>query len=141
LEELGVTTPKSVRPSEIIWKSQPALPAGAESAVLLGDLTKPGEYVYRLRAPEHHRVMPHTHPGDRIYTVLEGIFYLGFGDTFGVGELGAFPAGSVILVPAGLSHFQFSKSGQYIVQINGIGPTATKYLRAEDDPRLASPPS
>jgi quercetin dioxygenase-like cupin family protein len=124
-----------MRPSEVVWKDHPALPAGAEFAVLLGNPTQSGKFVFRVRAPTGLRVMPHTHPEDRVYTVLSGVFQLGFGDAFDSKSLEDLPEGSVVFVPAGRPHFQFSGFGEYIIQINGVGPTATVYAKKEDDPR------
>jgi len=131
--------PLSKRPSEIVWKPQPALSHGAEFAVLLGDLTKPGKYVFRLRVPAGHRAFPHTHPEARVYTVLDGTFFIGWGEEFSPDRLEEYPTGSVILVRADRHHFQFAKSGPYVVQIEGDGPTAVVYVDPSEDPRKAPP--
>jgi quercetin dioxygenase-like cupin family protein len=130
-----MSAPRSMRPAEIVWKDNPALPAGAKIAVLLGNPAQPGKFVFRVRAPTGLRVMPHTHPEDRVYTVLSGVFYLGYGEDFDIEKLREFPPGSVAFVPAGRDHFQYSGSSEYVIQVNGIGPTATVYARREDDPR------
>ncbi|MGA8554104.1 MAG: cupin domain-containing protein [Candidatus Acidiferrales bacterium] len=124
-----------VRPEEVKWSSHPALPPGALISVLYGDMTKAGEYVTRVRVPRGIRVMPHTHPEGRFYTVISGTFYLGIGDKFDEATLQAYSQGSVIYLPGGLSHFQYSKSAEYVIQINAIGPTATVYVNPADDPR------
>jgi quercetin dioxygenase-like cupin family protein len=124
-----------VKPEEIKWNSHPALPPGALMSVLYGDMTKAGEYVTRVRVPRGIRVMPHTHPEGRFYTVISGTFYLGIGDKFDDARLQAYSQGSVIYLPGGLSHFQYSKSGEYVIQINAIGPTTTVYVDPADDPR------
>jgi quercetin dioxygenase-like cupin family protein len=127
--------PQSRRPVDFVWKDQPTLSPGARFAVLFGDPTKPGLYVFRLRVPSGHRVLPHAHPEDRVYTVLKGLFPFGFGETFDSERLEEFPEGSVVYVPAGRNHFQGGASTGYEVQITGIGPTAVSYARNEDDPR------
>jgi len=129
----------SVRPSEIVWKDQPALAKGAKFAVLLGDLSKPGRYVFRLQVPAGHRAMPHTHPEERVYTVLSGSFFLGFGEGYIESRLEEYPAGSVVLVREGRHHFQLAKSDGYVVQVEGDGPTAVEYVNARDDPRIPKP--
>jgi quercetin dioxygenase-like cupin family protein len=129
--------PLSRRPSEFVWKPQPALSKGAEFAVLLGNLSAPGRYVFRLRVPEGHRALPHTHPDERIYTVLSGTFWIGWGEEFDEGSLEEYPEGSVILVRAGRHHYQAARNGGYVVQVEGEGPTAVDYVRASDDPRAA----
>jgi hypothetical protein len=117
------------------------LEKGARFAVLLGDLTQPGRYVFRLYAPAGHRAMPHAHPEDRIYTVLFGTFFIGFGEGYIESRLEEFPMGSVVLVRAGRHHYQFAKSGEYIVQIEGEGPTAVEYSNPKDDPRIPKGPT
>jgi hypothetical protein len=125
-----------MRPSEITWKDQPVLAQGAKVSVLLGDLSQPGPYVFRLQCPAGHRAMSHRHPDERVYTVLSGSFYLGFGHQFDESRLDEYPAGSVVIVRAERHHFQWAKSAEYVVQIQGIGPTATTYTNPSDDPRL-----
>jgi quercetin dioxygenase-like cupin family protein len=134
-----MSEPRSITPSEIDWKDQPALSPGAKHAVLLGDPSRPGAYLFRLRVPPGHRVMPHSHPEDRVYTVLEGTLYIGFGPGFESSELMELPEGSVVSVPAGTPHFQSARSGGYLVQIAGSGPTSVTYVREEDDPRRVGP--
>jgi quercetin dioxygenase-like cupin family protein len=129
----------SMRPSEMVWNDQPALAAGAQFADLLGDPSLPGRYVFRLRASAGHRAMSHRHPEERIYTVLSGHFYLGFGHRFTEDRLEEYPEGSVVIVRAGRYHFQSANSGEYVVQIEGDGPTAVVYQNPQDDPRTVSP--
>jgi len=131
--------PLSMRPDHLTWKDQTTLPHGARIAVLIGDPSGPGRYVVRLRVPAGHRVMPHTHPDERVYTVLSGTFYLGFGEYFLDRRLEEWPKGSVILVPAGLAHFQSADLTEYEVQIDGDGPTAADYVHSGDDPRGPRP--
>ncbi len=126
---------QSVRPDEIKWTQHPALPTGAMRAVVYGDPTKAGLYVTRLRSPAGLKVMPHTHPEDRIYTVLSGTLYIGYGDAFDEAKLQAYPKGSVIYLPAKLSHFQYARSDGYEIQISGIGPTDLTFLNPSDDLR------
>ena len=83
--------------------------------------------------------MPHSHPEDRVYTVISGIFYIGLGDEFDAGKLQAYPAGSVIILPGNTSHFHWAKSGEYITQVTAIGPLGLKYIDAKNDPRNERP--
>jgi|HubBroStandDraft_1064217.scaffolds.fasta_scaffold199281_3 quercetin dioxygenase-like cupin family protein len=129
----------SIRPSEVVWRDQPALATGAKIADLLGDPSLPGRYVFRLQVPAGHRVMSHRHPEERVYTVLSGSFYLGFGHGFVEERLEEYPEGSVVIVRAGRYHFQWAKSGEYLVQVQGDGPTDVVYANPGDDPRRASP--
>jgi quercetin dioxygenase-like cupin family protein len=126
---------QSIKPEEIKWSQHPALPTGAMRAVVYGTPTTSGPYVTRLRAPNGLKILPHTHPDDRIYTVLSGTLYLGVGDTWDETKLQAYPQGTVLFLPAKLSHFQYSKSGEYLIQINGAGPTDLTFINPADDLR------
>lgn len=125
----------ATRPNEVVWRDQTALTPGARFAVLLGDPSQAGPYVFRLRAPAGHRALPHSHPEERVYTVLSGTFFLGFGHQFIESRLEDYPEGSVVIVRQDRQHFQFAKTGEYVVQIEGDGPTAVRYLNPADDPR------
>ena len=83
-------------------------------------------------------MMPHSHPEDRMYTVISGIFYIGLGDIFDAEKLQACPPGSVIILPGNKSHFHWAKSGEYITQVTAIGPLGLKYIDSKDDPRNES---
>jgi hypothetical protein len=127
--------PLSIRPAQFVWSEQPALGPGAEHALLLGDPSQPGRYVFRLRVPAGHVAKPHTHPDERTYTVLAGTFCLGFGERFSTDRLEDYPEGSVVIVRGGRHHFQVAKFGGYTVQVQGEGPTAVEYIDPQDDPR------
>jgi len=122
-------------PSEVRWSQSASLLHGGQSAPIYGDARKPGLYVNRVKQPALFRVMPHTHPEERLYTVISGTFYVGFGDKFDPEKLKAFPAGSSFVVPANTPHFHWMRSGEAVVQISGIGPSGIDYVDHADDPR------
>ena len=126
---------RAILPEDIDWKAFPAFPPSARLAVLVGEPTKPGPYVVRVKVPGGVKLMPHTHPEDRIYTVISGVFYIGLGDRFGVDRLAAYPPGSVIVLPGNTSHFHWAKAGEYVTQVSAIGPLGLDYLHPDDDPR------
>ncbi|HTT14725.1 MAG TPA: cupin domain-containing protein [Thermoplasmata archaeon] len=130
-----MTAPRTVHASEIAWGPHPALPAGCELAVLLGQPSQPGSFAMRVRNPPGIRVMPHTHPEDRIYTVVSGTLLLGFGRSFDPARFARLETGSVALVPGGSPHFQDTGDEGYVIQIDGVGPSSTDFLDARDDPR------
>jgi quercetin dioxygenase-like cupin family protein len=128
---------RAILPEDIDWKAFPAFPALARIAVLVGEPTKPGPYLVRVKVPDGVQLMPHTHPEDRIYTVISGVFYIGLGDRFDADRLVAYPPGSVIVLPGHTSHFHWAKAGEYVTQVNAIGPLGPHYLHPDDDPRHA----
>jgi hypothetical protein len=81
------------RPDELKWRDgPPSLPPGAKIAVLEGDPTKPGPFVFRVKVPDGYKIPPHTHPKPERVTVIAGIFNLGMGDKFDATKTEALPA-------------------------------------------------
>jgi len=122
-------------PENINWMPFPAFPDAARLAVLVGDITKAGPYVVRVKLPGDIKLTPHTHAEDRIYTVISGVFYIGRGDAFDPEKLKAYPPGSVIILPGNTPHFHWAKSGEYVTQVSGFGPLGIEYVDPKDDPR------
>ena len=129
---------RSVLPEDIDWKPFAAFPPSARLAVVVGDPTKPGPYVIRVKVPSGLKLMPHKHPEDRVYTIISGVFYIGLGDEFDANKLQAYPPGSVIVLPGNTPHFHWARSGEYVSQVQGIGPLGLEYLDSRDDPRNKS---
>lgn len=128
----------SILSEEIDWKPFPAFPPSARLAVLVGEPTKAGPYLTRVKIPSGVKLMPHKHPEDRIYTVISGVFYIGLGDRFDPEKLAAYAPGSVIILPGETWHFHWAKSGEYVTQISAYGPLGIEYKEARDDPRTAT---
>jgi quercetin dioxygenase-like cupin family protein len=124
-----------IRSEEVEWKPFPAFPPQARLAVLVGEPTKPGPYLIRVRLPGGTKMMPHKHSEDRIYTVISGVFYIGLGEEFDEGKLAAHAPGSVLVLPGGQSHFHWARSGEYITQVSAIGPLGLEYVDSGNDPR------
>ncbi len=133
----GTESFKGVRPDDIEWRPFAAFPPDARLAVVVGDPQGPGPYTIRVRLPAGARIMPHKHPEDRVYTVLEGVFYIGLGEEFDAESLTAFGVGSVVVLPGGQPHFHWAKSGHYVTQVTAVGPLGLTYVRSADDPRLS----
>jgi Domain of unknown function (DUF4437) len=122
-------------PGDIKWKeAPPSLPKGAMIAVLEGDPSKEGPFVFRAKLPDGYRVMPHTHDKAERVTIIAGTFYIGMGDKFDATRGTAMAAGSYGQWPADMKHFAWVK-GETILQIHGTGPWSIKYVNPEDDPR------
>ena len=128
----------AIHAEDVQWQPFPAFPPEARLATLVGDPTKPGPYLIRVKLPAGTKMMPHKHPEDRIYTVMSGVFYIGLGDVFDEEKLTAFAPGSVVVLPGDQPHFHWAKSGEYITQVTAIGPLGLGYIDPEDDPRNAN---
>src|SRR5581483_1643042 len=116
------------RPDGLKWQDgPPSLPPGAKFAVLEGDPTKPGPFVFRVKVPDGYKIPPHTHPKPERVTILSGEFHLGMGDTFNERKGEALPAGTYGTWPPGMRHFVWVK-GETEVQFHGEGPWVIEYV-------------
>jgi quercetin dioxygenase-like cupin family protein len=117
------------------WKDGPAsLPPGAQIAVLEGDPTKEGPFVFRVKVPDGYRIPPHTHPKTERITVISGTFRIGMGEKFDAKTTEPMPAGTYGYWEAGMKHF-VQIEGETVVQFHGMGPWTINYLNPDDDPR------
>ena len=124
-----------VSPDKVQWgPAPPALPAGAEAAVLYGDPGKEGQFALRIKLPGGYHVPPHTHPVDENVTVISGKFQLGMGETADKSKAEALPAGSFFSLPPGMAHYVYTDE-ETVIQINTMGPWGLEYINPDDDPR------
>jgi len=129
---------RAILSEDIEWKPFAAFPPSVRLAVMVGRPSEKGPYMIRVKVPRGVKLMPHTHPEDRIYTVISGIFYIGLGDQFEADKLEAYPPGSVIVLPGSTSHFHWAKSSNYVTQVTAIEPLGLDYVNPKDDPRNRS---
>ena len=115
-------------PERVRWFTPPYYNEGRQRAQLFGDSSKGGVWVDRAKIPGGKRVLAHTHPQDELVTVIEGTWYLGEGEKFDSNKLKGYPAGSFIVIPAGVPHFVAAKEGNVIVQLSGSDVFRTDYL-------------
>ena len=123
-----------MKPADLKWVPIPAIP-GAQRALMLGDSTKPGPYVHRVRFPPKFKHPAHSHSDNRNYTVISGIEYVGIGDKFDAAKLKAHAAGTFSTYVANTNHFSATKDKGCIIQISGMGPSELEYVDPKDDPR------
>jgi hypothetical protein len=110
-------------PNQIRW-TEDAI--GAETAVLLGDPSKPGLYIMLVKWMPHHMSHPHWHPNNRYITVISGTWWVGTGTKFDPNRTVAMPAGSFVTHFAKHAHFDGAKDQGCVLEIVGEGPaTAT----------------
>lgn len=115
-------------PGDVKYTTNPASPA--QSAVLYGDPSKAGMYVLRVRIPAHTRLPVHTHPDQvRIVSILSGTLYFGYGEKFDEAKLIAYGAGSFYKEPIGAAHYSWTKDGEVICDVIGIGPSTTNLVK------------
>lgn len=111
-----------VQPDQLRWNS---VGPGIQTSTVLGDPTKPGVYVQRLRFAKGTRVQPHMHPDERVAVVLSGTMYFGYGDTFDEAGLTHMVPGSTWTEPPKTPHFAFAKDEDVVIQVTGLGPSGS----------------
>lgn len=115
-EVVGIT------PEQVRWFTPPYYKDGRQRAQLIGDSSRGGAWIDRVKIPAGGRALAHTHPQDELVTVIEGTWYLDERERFDPAKLKGYPAGSFIVIPAGVPHFVAAKDGAVIVQLNGNAP-------------------
>src|SRR5262245_46651746 len=91
-----------VSADQLKWgPAPPAFPKGAQIAVLTGDPSKDGLYVFRLKVPAGYKVPPHMHPNDENVTVISGTFNIAMGDVFDDKKGQALKPGGFARLPKG----------------------------------------
>jgi quercetin dioxygenase-like cupin family protein len=115
----------------------PALPKGAQIAVVTGDPSKEGLYVIRLKVPAGYKVPAHVHPNDENVTVISGTFNIGMGDKLDESKGHAVKTGGFAKAPKGMQHFAFFTEDT-VIQIHGLGPSGITYVNPADDPRKSN---
>jgi hypothetical protein len=109
-------------PDKIEWKTNPS---GADSAVMLGDPSKPGLYIVLTRWHAGHMSHPHFHPNDRFITVLSGTWWVGTGTKFDPNATVPLPAGSYVVHYGKQVHYDGAKDGDTVLEIVGEGPATS----------------
>jgi len=121
-------------PDTLKWAEAPVLP-GARLAVVHGDPSKEGLFVYRLRMPANYKIPPHLHKASENVTVLAGTFYMGLGEKFDQGSGQELPVGGFASIPANHPHYAWAGKEETVVQVHGVGPSDLRFVNPADDPR------
>ena len=141
---LSVSSAAELNPAAVIYKLPDQIPwgpvnaAGAQSAVVVGDPTKPGFYmVYNKWTKGNHFSHPHFHPNDRYIVVLQGTWWVGTGPKFDPANTTPMPAGSFVTHFGKQVHWDGAKDEDAVLLIMGEGPATStpaeqKRLKAND---------
>jgi quercetin dioxygenase-like cupin family protein len=124
-----VTTPDTLK-----WVEPATLP-GARMAVVHGDPSKEGLFVYRLKMPAQYKIPPHFHKASENVTVLAGTFWIGLGEKFDQGSGQELPMGGFVAIPPKHPHYAWAGAQETVVQVHGVGPTDLTFVNPADDPR------
>ena len=112
----------------------PALPAGAQIAVLEGDPGQKGAITLRLQFPANYTLPPHWHSMTERVTVLSGALHVGMGDTLDRQHSQELQPGGFVSLPAKMHHYDWTATPT-VVQITLEGPFDIFYVNPADDPQ------
>jgi quercetin dioxygenase-like cupin family protein len=126
-------TYKIVLPGDIKWHDDGG---GFFGAVMLGNSSNPGLYMFLNKGQDGATLQPHWHSRDENVTVLSGTFLVGIGDNFDEHALQAVPAGGYLFIPANVHHFVKIK-GETVWEVFGEGPFTYNSVPAPEMQRLA----
>lgn len=121
-DETGTIT--IVPTDKLQWQDYPGLP-GVKFVVMTGNPREAGIYVIRAKFAPHTMSKPHSHPEARYVTVLKGTWWAGVGEKFDPDATTPIPAGGFAVHTPGKVHYDGAKDEEVIVQIMGMGPSAT----------------
>lgn len=102
--------------------------SGIRTRILYGEPASGGLYSIQLDVPANTRIQAHTHPDERVATVVAGTWNFGYGDTFDAAALKPLPPGSFYTEPAGKAHFARTGEAPVTLVITGVGPSGTTYV-------------
>jgi quercetin dioxygenase-like cupin family protein len=94
---------------------------------LKGDPNNAGLDTIQLTVPANTKIEAHTHPDDRVATVISGTWYIGYGPVFSEASVKSLLSGSFYTEPPNVSHFARTGNQTVVLQITGYGPAGTKY--------------
>ena len=107
---------------------------GISQAVISGNPAEPGKvYVVRNRFAPGTFSPPHFHPETRYIQVLKGTWWVGSGPKFDKDATTAVHAGSFVVHHPNQIHWDGAKDEEAVVQITGVGPSAT--IRVDESGR------
>jgi hypothetical protein len=129
---LSISSAAELNPAAVIYKLPDQIPwgpvnsRGAQSAVVVGDPTKPGFYaVYNKWTKGNHFSRPHFHPNDRYIVVLQGTWWVGSGPKFDPANTTPMPAGSFVTHFGKQVHWDGAKDEDAVLLIMGEGPATS----------------
>jgi quercetin dioxygenase-like cupin family protein len=96
---------------------------GISIASVSGTEKSNGMYIYRVRFPKGHKIMPHYHSDERVVTVISGSLYVGYGRVFDASKMTKLVAGGLWTEPKESAHFVWAKDGEVELQVVGFGPS------------------
>ena len=107
-------------------KWNPAPFPGITIAVAAGNPTATGMYAIFVKFAPGAKALPHTHPDQRIVTVLSGTIRVGIGPEIDEGRAAVLRPGSVVIIPGDAPHYGWTTDSEALLQEVGTAPTGTQ---------------
>lgn len=124
-----------VREADIKFVPSRLVP-GVVQAVIQGDPSVPGQpYVVRNKFSPGTFSPPHFHPETRYIVVLKGTWWVGSGPKWDKEATTPVPAGSFVVHHANQIHYDGAKNEEVLLQIIGVGPSATIRVDESGQPK------
>lgn len=112
--------PKLLNCSDLRWSGNSN---EVRVASISGNEKSIGLYIYRVKFPKGHKIMPHFHSDERVVTVITGSLYVGYGRSFNPKEMKNIQKGGVYTEPKEQAHYVWAKDGEVELQVVGYGPS------------------
>lgn len=123
------------KPAELKWgDAPPALPPGAQMAVVSGDPTKAGKFIIQLKMPSNYSVPAHWHPTDEKVTLVSGKLSYGMSDRLDRAAAQPLAEGASVTMKAKMHHWVLTGDGA-TVEVSATGPFKITYVDPSTDPR------
>ena len=123
--------------NDIKWQVDPVgSGSGRVGAFLFGHFNKPGPYILVLKQPPNTKSSPHTHTDSRVVVVLQGKYYVGFGEKFDESTMHVGVTGAMFSEPALSPHYGMTDGEGAIVAFYGVGPSRMSFPNPGDGVRL-----
>ncbi len=124
-----------VREGDIKFAPSRLVP-GVAQAIIQGDPSVPGQpYVVRIKFSPGTFSPPHFHPETRYIVVLKGTWWVGAGPKWDKEATTPVPAGSFVVHHAKQIHYDGAKDAEVLLQIIGVGPSATIRVDESGQPK------
>lgn len=127
IERMSHKVMESFSSDKLNWQDEPILPKGAKSVLLIGDPSKPGVFIVRLKFPANYQIPAHTHPYTEVITVLKGKLGNGMGQKLDASKGEILGAGDSFVLPDQHSHYVWTTDEETIVELIATGPWGIKY--------------
>jgi hypothetical protein len=121
--------------ADLKWgDAPPALPSGAQMAVVSGNPGKAEMFKIDLKMPAGYAVPAHWHPTDENVSVLSGKIGYGMSNKLDKAKAKWLTPGHQVAMKAKMNHWVFANTPAEI-QVSGMGPFQITYVDPKDDPR------